>query len=378
MTLRGRRIVCLSSIPWHAPIRTSRHHLARILAEDNELLFVDPPRNLLRAGRADGGLHREPEGVLRLEPPAHLPYGGAARLAAFGPLNERRYARSVLGALSSLGWRRPLLWTTCPVPFAARLAERLEPESHLVHMTDALWHYAWYQPGLERPLRRLLATADRAAGTTPAIVERLAAYGVETHHLPHGIDADRFAPAALRQVDPPPVLAARDRPRIGFVGNIESRLDVDAVIALSRGPGSVTLLGPNQLDHATTERLRTAGAHLDGPVAYDELPRSLAAFDVAVLPYLPTPLVVQSRPLKLLEYLAAGLPVVAVDIPATRELAPHVVTVAGSDGYREAVDRLWAGRETDDAGLRLARHERALGHGWDKVANSLGDLLVGE
>lgn len=373
--LSGRRVVCLSSIPWHAPIVTSRQHLARILARDNDVLFVDPPTNLLRGQRPAPGLHEEADGLRRLVPPSHAPYGTPRRMAMTGPVNEARYARAVLAGLRELGWRDALLWTSCPVAFAGRLAEDGPWSGHLFHMTDAYWHYPWFHAGYERRLHRLLICAQRAAGTTPAITERLAGYGVPSEHLAHGIDADHFGPAARAELTSPARLRDRARPRIGFVGNLESRLDVDALLALARGPGSLTLLGPDSLPPAVSSALRDAGAWLEGPVPYAGLPAWLAGMDVAVLPYRRSELVLQSRPLKLLEYLAAGLPVVAADIPAARELGVELAREPAD--YTAAVERLWSVRDRaiEDPDVRASRLAQAAEHSWDEVAQRLGRML---
>jgi glycosyltransferase involved in cell wall biosynthesis len=190
---------------------------------------------------------------------------------------------------------------------------------------------------------------------------------------------EHFAPAARGQLAPVASLRDRPRPRLGFVGNIESRLDLEAAAALARGPGSLTLIGPAKLPQEDEAALRAAGAHLEGAVPYEDLPAWLAGFDIAVLPYRRTELVLQSRPLKLLEYLAAGLPVVASDIPAARELAPHVRVARTPEEYVGEVAELWeAARDApgDEPARRIDRLERVRGHSWADVAQSLRRLLA--
>src|SRR5205807_6228368 len=141
------------------------------------------------------------------------------------------------------GWRRPILWDVCLVYFTPGVAERVPPSGHVLHMTDSLWDSRWYRPEYEGFLHRIARTAHVAAASTPALAERLAGYGFEAHHLPHGVDIERFEPVARGDLTPPPALAARPRPRLGFVGNVEDRLDADVLVALA-ATGSVTLVGP--------------------------------------------------------------------------------------------------------------------------------------
>src|SRR5688500_8975282 len=109
--LEGRRIVCLSSLPWHW-LPTSRHHIARELAKTNEILYVDPPLNVARrpSRAALFGQLVEDDVVMRYQPPGHLPYGPAPVFAMTTPINQRVYARGVAGAVRHLGWHHPILW----------------------------------------------------------------------------------------------------------------------------------------------------------------------------------------------------------------------------------------------------------------------------
>jgi teichuronic acid biosynthesis glycosyltransferase TuaH len=377
--LQGQRIVCLSSLPWQG-LQTSRHHLARILGVGNEVLFVDPPGNMLRGARSDHGrLHPEGGGVTRMATPPHLPYGGTVPFRLSTPINQRRYAGAVARAVARLGWRRPILWNSCVVYLGPRVADRLDPAVHVLHMTDSVWDYPWYGPEYEPFLTEILRSAHVVCASTPAMTDRLQGYGVRAHHLPHGVDVELFGPVARGEVVAATPMIGRQRPRIGFAGNLEDRLDMDVVRAVACGPGSVTLVGPSSLDRSDLSLMEDWGCFLEGPVAYEDVPSWFAGFDIAILPYRTTRLVSSSRPLKLLEYLAAGLPVVSTDIPAARELTPHVFPAADPGDFARTVARLWADRErvVDDPGARLQRSGLARPHSWTSVAEQLSGLIDG-
>ncbi|MFA5785651.1 MAG: glycosyltransferase [Actinomycetota bacterium] len=374
--IEGRQIVCLSWLRWDF-LRTSRYHLARILAGTNEVLFVDPPRHLWQAGTPGERLHDEGGGILRLEPPPHLPFAGSLRFHLTTWWNQRSYAESVECAVRQLGWKRPVLWNTCPVYYSPLVAPRIDPSVHFLHLTDSLWDYPWFRPEYETFLRKILRSADFAVGCTPEIAERLRGYGVEAHHVAHGVDVGIFEPVARGKVTPAPAMEHRARPRIGFVGKAERRFDVDAVCAMAAGRGSVTILGPRRLPWRDMCRLSRAGCVFEDEVPYEQVPSWLAGFDIAVVPYLRSGIVEPSRPLKLLEYMAAGLPVVSVDIPAARELAPHVMTANGPAEFARLVDRIWGerGRLIEDPAVRLERVERVRSESWTRRAEELSTLI---
>lgn len=381
--ISGRQIICLSSVPWRF-LPTSRHHLARIFAEDNEVLFVDPPGNALRLGRDVppasgrrlertpwGGLYLEQERLHRLAPLRRLPYGGDLRFRLFTPLNQRAYAWSVARAARHLGFQRPVLWDVTMVYLAPLVAAAVKPSVHLVHMTDDLWSYPWYRSEYDDFLRQTMSTTDVAVGSTTEIAERLSGFGLEATVVGHGVDVDVFAPAARGELGCPAALADLPRPLVGFAGNIEARVDVDLVEALARQEGTVVLIGPESLAQEDRIRLEEAGARFVGPIDYADLPAHLGALDVGIIPYRSSELVRRSRPLKLLEMLAAGLPVVATDMPAARELAPAVRVATTRDEFLSAVTE-------ESAAPAVGRAERvqiASAHSWRARAEELSALI---
>jgi glycosyltransferase involved in cell wall biosynthesis len=69
------------------------------------------------------------------------------------------------------------------------------------------------------------------------------------------------------------------------------------------------------------------GVHVIGPRPYADLPAYVRAFDVGIIPYVDNDWIRAVDPLKLLEYLAAEIPVVVSPMPEARKYG-EVVTVA--------------------------------------------------
>lgn len=192
---------------------------------------------------------------------------------------------------------------------------------------------------LEQARHRLLvdrAAADAVALSTTAdadvvvcVSEPVAAWvrglgaadPTSVHVVPNGVDTRRFVPAGTRS-----------RPAtftIGFVGTLKPWHGVqdlvEAVALLHRGDPSYRLLvvgdGPGKpdLDGLVESRGLTGAVELTGGVAPHDVPAHVAHMDVAVAPYPPTDDFYFS-PLKIYEYLAAGVPVVASDVGPVRDL----------------------------------------------------------
>ena len=235
-----------------------------------------------------------------------------------------------------------------------------------------------------------VATTDRtfrAASQLIAVSRGVADYLREftgapdrIHVIPNGVDPDRF-PEGL----PPSLPAAPSTFTVGFVGSLRPwhglSVLVEAFSLLAENETALRLLvvgdGPERADLVSnlSGRGLLDAVHLAGSVPPDRVPGLLASMDAAVAPYPPQPRFYFS-PLKVYEYMAAGLPVVASRIGQIEELIePEVNGLLCSPGdaraLAAALDRL-----RDDEALRLrlgraARDSIRKEHSWTEVTRRL-------
>ena len=166
-------------------------------------------------------------------------------------------------------------------------------------------------------------------------------------------------------------------PIAGFVGHINSRTDLALLEAVADAGISLLLVGPKEPDFepARFDRLvaRANVAHV-GPRQFEELPAYLKLIDVGLVPYGPTEFNLQSFPMKALEYLSAGRPVVATSLPAMRWLDTDLVTLADTpDDFATSVAR--EATRSRDAALIARRREFATHHSWARRAERFVELL---
>ena len=172
----------------------------------------------------------------------------------------------------------------------------------------------------------------------------LVRHGVEQDHFKKALDAETELPADIRDL-PKPVL--------GFYGLVAEWVDLEAMakVAEAYPQGSVVIVGEhNNANPEGMARLRALpNVHFLGRKTYSELPAYCKAFDVALLPFIKNELTANANPLKLREYLAAGLPVVSTDIPeamaslnmaSTSLKAPTRLSPASARRSRRALDRI--------------------------------------
>jgi glycosyltransferase involved in cell wall biosynthesis len=135
-------------------------------------------------------------------------------------------------------------------------------------------------------------------------------------------------------------------PKILYTGALTAeRLDLESICqtAARFSGGSIVLVGP-VLDRRVVEQLRRySNVQIHPPVQRAEVASLTRAADVCILPHLHNRLTTAMSPLKVYEYLAAGRPVAASDLPPVRVVDSRIVLVpeghSFADGVGEALSR---------------------------------------
>ena len=134
-----------------------------------------------------------------------------------------------------------------------------------------------------------------------------------------------------------------------YVGTLDDRIDVAMLHAVTAVGGTVVLVG-DVLTPAHYASLREEPrVHFHGPVPRADVPAIVAAADVGLVPHRRTALTEAMSPLKLYEYLAAGVPVAATDLGPMRAVPPRVALGADAAGFAAATRTALARGPMDQA-----------------------------
>jgi teichuronic acid biosynthesis glycosyltransferase TuaH len=226
--------------------------------------------------------------------------------------------------------------------------------------------------------RRALRRADRVLAVGPELADRWSRLGANPLVFPNGCDPRAYS--RVPHTAPGPVPAGFPTPVAGVVGQLSDRIDIGFLTAVADSGVGLLLVGPRQARWSPARAealLARPNVHHVGPVPFEELPRWFARIDVGLTPYADSAFNRASFPLKTLEYLAAGLPVVSTNLPASRLLREETGQVwiaedhrGFADAVREAaissvapgaVDRRMAAAERHSWAARADQFARVVG-----------------
>ena len=205
-----------------------------------------------------------------------------------------------------------ILWYYTPM--AVAFTDHLSPHAVIYDCMDELSAFKGAPAVLTTRERELMRRASLVLTGGQSLYEHKRHQHPNIHPFPSSVDVVHFAQA--RRIDrDPPDQALIPRPRLGFFGVLDERMDIDLVdgVAAARPDWQIVMLGPVvKIDAASLPR--RPNIHYLGPKSYDELPQYVAGWDVALLPFARNEATRFISPTKTPEYMAAGKPVVSTSI----------------------------------------------------------------
>ena len=380
--IEGRTILCFAS-GYDAP-PTSKHHVMHLLAERNTVLWVNyhasrtPSVNssdmlymARKLAQVCGGMTR-PRKNLHVLTPLVLPLPG--RPWAQG-LNRRLLKFQIQNALRKVR-RGPLqIWSF--TPDISYMLNEFQAEKVVYYCVDDHANFSGYDT--EQVLREeadLCRRADLVVTTSSVLQEAKAPLNPNTMLVTHGVDYDHFSKAVTRDLPAPPDIAEIPHPRLGFFGLIRDWVDLAllADVARMRPEWHIVMIGDadSNVDLGTYRPI--PNMHFLGRKPYADLPAYCKQFDVGLIPFKINDLTRAVNPIKLREYLAAGLPVVSTPMVEVERYRDTVKIVDDPETFIAAVD---AGLAASTAADRHARLEAMTHETWPAKVEQISGAVRG-
>jgi glycosyltransferase involved in cell wall biosynthesis len=347
---------------WHED-PTSNHHVLRELAKTRRVVWLNSLATRtpsLANGRDLGKIKR------KLAEFAKGPVNVENDLWVFSPLvlplPHKAWARSInqrvlRATIRALRWRLGIdkfqLWTF--LPNTGDYVGTLGEDSSVYYCVDewSLFSYLDREQTVAAE-RELLRKVDCVFAINNALADAKRAANASTFVSPHGVDHALFASALDEGTAVPADIAAIRGPRIGFYGTIRDWVDLELVahVAKARPAWSIVLIGQVLGDASAVAGL--PNVHLLGQRPHHALPAYCKAFDVGIIPYRIDDRMTFVNPLKLREYLSAGLPVVSTPVPEVARYREHCRIAPTRGEFVSALEQALADGGARARGVRSA------------------------
>lgn len=382
--IRGATVIYISSIDWTFNWQVPQEVASSFADAGSRVLFIentgvrrprlrDLKRLLARLRnwwRAVGGA-KPVVPRLDVHSPLLLPFPYSRLARRLNAAALLRVVRRWIGARNST----PLIvFTFLPTPLVHALIEALHPTLVVYYCADRLSESSPGARKLRGPEEMLIAGADLVLTTSEQLHSAAKQLTPRVAMLPSGVRSSVFEDA--HTLEPPPLFARLVGLVVGFVGTLRNEIDLGLLAAAAElAPDmNFVLVGPVMAD--VQDLAARPNVRLVGPVPHSEVARYMACFDIGVLPYVRNRYTEAIMPVKLKEYLAAGLPVVSTTLPEVRRFAsehPDVVTFA--DEAPEFVAALRAAAAKNGPAAELRRMRIARRYDWSAQMALLSELM---
>lgn len=359
-------LVCFSHLRWDFVYQRPQHLLSRA-ALDRRVYFIEEPNFVNGSVRHE--IHERDNGVRLVVP--YLPEGLRSDVAIEAMMKEMTLRLFQQEAIADY-----VFWYYTPM--ALMFTEHLKPQASVYDCMDELSAFKGAPTRLQDYEKQLFQMVDLVFTGGQSLYEAKRQQHPAVHAFPSSIDVDHFRQGRNAQEDPPD---QKDIPfpRLGFFGVIDERFDIALLdeAASLRPDWHFVMIGPVvKVDPATLPQ--RPNIHYLGSKKYDELPRYLAGWDVALLLFARNEATRFISPTKTPEYLAAGKPVISTSIRDVVRPYGDMGLVQIADTAAElvaAAEKLMSGANVDEPWLQQV--DRFLtGMSWDRTWSEMSRLLA--
>jgi UDP-galactopyranose mutase len=363
-------IVTFSHLRWNFVYQRPQHLMSRLAATRPVYFIEEPEFDAHGPARWDRSNPQANVFVYRPFTPVRSPGFHPDQLLAMKPLMAELAAELVDETV--VAW----MYT----PLALPLIDVLEPAAVVYDCMDELSMFLGAPPELLPREAELLERADVMFTGGPSLYRAKQSRHHNVHCFASSVDAAHFRsalPANGNEANEPADQAPLPHPRLGFYGVIDERIDLRIIdqIAEVHPEWHIVLVGPVvKIDSATLPR--RPNIHYLGQRSYEELPGYLAGWDVCLLPFARNDATRFISPTKILEYMAAELPIVSTPITDVAEPYGHIVYLGETpDEFLAACEAALAASPEERAGRAVQMRKVLAGTSWGVTVSRMEKLL---
>jgi len=362
-------IVCLSHLRWDGVYQRPQHLLSR-LARTRRVFVIEEPED---DETAVPFLQSVPSGTANV-------FVFRPRMRVTDPLYVGEHIGAVRGLLQKLFEQERisqyLLWLYTPM--ALPVVEGFTPLTRVFDCMDELSAFRFAPVELLERDRATMRWADIVFTGGRSLYEARRHQHPNIHCFPSSVDATHFGAALAESTLEPESQRRLPRPRLGFFGVIDERMDYPMLAALAQAHPEWQLVMVGPFAKVRPEEVpQFPNLHYMGQQPYASLPGYLKGWDVALIPFAQSAATRFLSPTKVLEYMAAERPIVATPLP---DLLPyHTALLLADDpqSFVAACEQALSGSDAQRAAWTGAMRAHVAATSWDLTVDRMAALIDG-
>ena len=388
--MKKQDIICVSMTTWEGDYMKAVVHMMGNMAKNNRVLFIDYAftlKDLIKGvfGQTNIPVNR----ILGLCPrlrivqyqgyelhhltlPPILPTNWINNSFIFDfIMNVQVWLISKLSikkVLASLNFINPIMINAFNPVLGSSLQKSLSLNKSIYYCYDEISAAGWCSKHGKRLEEKFAQQVNMVAVTSTALLESKSQLNPHTILIKNGVDFDLFHQAYKMG-------KVHTNKKIGYIGSLDFRVDYDLLKTLIMAKPEYEFMFIGRImDERNCERLSVhSNVQFLGSKQPKELPMLLSQIDIAIIPFVKNEFTRNIYPLKINEYLAAGLPVVSTDFADMSDFQEIINIENNVDGFLKAIEE-----SMNDFSLQLKRIEMAKNNDWssrtEQLENSISQL----
>jgi teichuronic acid biosynthesis glycosyltransferase TuaH len=388
--MKGRDFIITGLQSWDIPIGSNAIDIAKEIAVDNRVLYVNTPLDMMTIFRNKPTpetkqrleVYRKRKDPLRkisdslwvLDFPFWiwsvngLPDGPLFDF--FNKQNNKKIFKYIRKVAKELNFNNPIHFIDNDIYRSIYSKEILKPALSVYYRRDNLLAIDFWKNHAKRLEPILIAKSDLIVANSPQLAAFARQFNSQSFDVGQGVDLSAYdlslefkAPAEFDSIP---------TPRIGYIGDITSlRLDADLIYELAKSKPDYSFVMIGRVDKLFAAHAMNSlkNVYFLGSIAKNMVPTYMSALQVCLNPQLLNELTIGNYPRKVDEYLAMGKPVIATKTDTMELFREHSYLCSSVADYQAAVEKALQEDSEEKANQRIAF---ARSHSWK---NNVNDIL---
>lgn len=387
--MKGKDFIITGLQSWDIPIGSNAIDIAKEIAKDNRVLYVNSPLDVMTMYRnkpTQETKHRLEVLKRKQQPLRHINenlwvldfpfFIWSVNGLPDGPLfdsvnkrNNRKIFRYIKKTADSLGFKDAIHFIDNDIYRSFYSKEMLGAKLSVYYRRDNLHPFHYWKKHVPRLEPLLINKSDVVVCNSPQLADYAKSFNGKSFDVGQGVDLSAYDPD--KKFEEPEVFKNIPAPRIGYIGDINSmRLDPDLIyeVAKSKPQYSFVIIGSEDAVFKAHTLHSLPNVFFPGSIPKKEVPQYMAALQVCLNPQLLNEITIGNYPRKVDEYLAMGKPVIATRTKTMELFEEHSYLCSSAEDYKDAIETALKENNSEKEKNRILF---ARSHSWENSVKAI-------